>query len=262
VTKSVDIKLDEIAIPPNRSRALQSAKVDEIAESIKAIGQLQNITLRRIQTRAPGHRYELIAGQHRLEAARKLGWATIRCIVLDEGTSDEEAELIEIDENLKRAELSAAELSIVLARRKALYEKRFPEAQHGGARSPGESMTEGFTKATAKATGKGRSTIAKSVTRAKKLGTKLLADAKGTSLDAADELDALAKLQPEKRREIVDDAKAGKKVSAKALVKAAKTAPAPAPKDEKAAAEEAAERWRHSAGFHADELRKVLPDWA
>jgi len=51
-----------------------------------------------------GAGYELIAG-HRFEAARNCGHQTIRAKVYD-SLSDDEAELIQIDENLIRANLS------------------------------------------------------------------------------------------------------------------------------------------------------------
>jgi hypothetical protein len=217
VAKSVDIKLDEIAIPTGRSRALQPAKVDEIAESMKAVGPLQNIIVRRIQARAPGHRYELIAGEHRLEGARKAGLITIGCTVLPEETTDEEAELIEIDENLKRAELNEAEAMLIIARRKEIYEKRFPETKHGGDRSSSrsENLRAGFVKETAKAMGKGRSTVAKKLTRVKKLGKAMVATIKGTSLNTPEQMEALAKLTETERQDVVNRAKAGDKITLK-----------------------------------------------
>ena len=48
--------------------------------------------------------------------------------------SDDEAELIQIDENLVRANLSDAERILHVARRKELYEKLHPETKHGGDR--------------------------------------------------------------------------------------------------------------------------------
>ena len=50
----------------------------------------------------------MIAGRHRFEAARNCGHQTIRAEVYD-SLSDDEAELIQIDENLIRANLSDAE---------------------------------------------------------------------------------------------------------------------------------------------------------
>jgi ParB family chromosome partitioning protein len=68
----------------------------------------------------------LIAGHHRFEAARNCGHQTIRAEVYD-SLSDDEAELIQIDENLIRANLSDAERILHVARRKELYESYIPK---------------------------------------------------------------------------------------------------------------------------------------
>lgn len=88
------IKLDGIQVKPGR-RAIDRAKVRELADSIKDIGMLNPITVRPDLT--------LIAGAHRLEAAKLLGWAEVEVNVSH--VSDAQAELAEIDENLMRNEL-------------------------------------------------------------------------------------------------------------------------------------------------------------
>ena len=64
--------------------------------------------------------YTLIAGLHRLEAAKRLGWAEIECTISD--MDELHTELAEIDENVIRTGLSDLELSDLLARRKKIYE--------------------------------------------------------------------------------------------------------------------------------------------
>jgi hypothetical protein len=63
-------------------------------------------------------------------------------------------------------------------------------------------------------TGKGRSTVARDVTRAKKVA--VLDDIAGTCLDKGDEIDALGKLPEGEQRKLATAARAGEKVSAKA----------------------------------------------
>jgi len=53
----------------------------------------------------------LVAGRHRLEAARKLKWEAIRAIIRDD-LDEDGAALVEIDENLKRRELLVVERSL------------------------------------------------------------------------------------------------------------------------------------------------------
>ncbi|MDE7262514.1 MAG: ParB N-terminal domain-containing protein, partial [Oscillospiraceae bacterium] len=63
--------------------------------------------------------YTLVAGLHRLEAAKLLGWKEVECSVCE--LDSLHAELAEIDENVIRTGLSYLELSELLARRKKIY---------------------------------------------------------------------------------------------------------------------------------------------
>jgi hypothetical protein len=87
-----------------------------------------------IQPEAIG--YALIAGYHRLEAARHLGWLEVRATVLDglEGIQAREAEIVE---NLVRSELSPAERAIHVAELKKIYEGKHPETKSTKAGGPG-----------------------------------------------------------------------------------------------------------------------------
>jgi len=74
----------------------------ELAASLEAHGLVQPIVVR-----ATGDRYQLIAGQRRLAAARKLGWEKVAVRVLD--VDDREMSEIAIVENLQRRDLDALE---------------------------------------------------------------------------------------------------------------------------------------------------------
>ena len=88
------MEINSIAVKQGR-RAIDSAKVRELANSMNEIGLINPITV--TQDRV------LITGAHRLEAARLLGWTDIDATVSElEGLR---AELAEIDENLMRNEL-------------------------------------------------------------------------------------------------------------------------------------------------------------
>ncbi len=86
-----------------RLRPLNEATVERLVESMSRLGQLQPITV----YSPDNHRVVLIAGQHRLEAARRLEWDEIDCIFVDGDEVDRQ--LREIAENLHRAELTALE---------------------------------------------------------------------------------------------------------------------------------------------------------
>ena len=93
-----------------RLRDPSDEKVEEIAESISQIGLLNPITL--------DTQHHLIAGFHRLLAYKSLKKLTIPAIIKD--VDDKYGELCEIDENLKRAELSFGNQSRHIARREEL----------------------------------------------------------------------------------------------------------------------------------------------
>jgi ParB/RepB/Spo0J family partition protein len=214
------VAIDEIAVPSDRLRALRPDYVKHLADSISLRGLLHPI---RVQSNPPGP-YQLVIGRHRLEAAKLLGWTAIDAVVVEDMDADE-ALLAEIDENLIRTELSPAERALHHVERKRLYEKLHPETKHGAiGRGRGKSSQneKSFVNGTAVKTGKGRSTVAREVTRANKVV--VLTDIIGTSLDRGTEIDALGELSESEQHRLAERAKAGEKVSAKTRVKQVKRA--------------------------------------
>ena len=114
------IKISEIKVNPGRRDTLQR-NVEELARSIAAVGLMNPVTVTQDNT--------LIAGLHRLEAVKLLGWTEIECVVSE--ADGLQAELAEIDENFVRAGLSHRELGDLLLRRKELYEAIHPETRQG-----------------------------------------------------------------------------------------------------------------------------------
>ena len=76
--------------------------LSSLVSSLRKYGQLTPIIL--------NTKYELIAGNRRLESAKRLGWETINAVVIDKETDLEMLEL-EIEENIQRRDLSAEDLS-------------------------------------------------------------------------------------------------------------------------------------------------------
>lgn len=210
--KSTTIALSGIAIPLERLRALQQDACNVLAESMKRHGQLHAITVRK----RPGRGYWVVAGAHRLTAAEQLRWKEIECVVLDDCSADE-AELVEIDENLARASLSPAETAMHIGKRKEIYERQHPETKNGGDRKSDRKncdlKADRFTADTAKRTGKSERAVQVDAARAKRIEN--LSDVVGTCLDKGTELDALAKLPIAEQRHLAARAKAGEKVSAR-----------------------------------------------
>ena len=110
------IPIAEIKITPGRRKAVPS-HIAELAKSVADVGLLNPIIVNEDRT--------LIAGLHRLEAAKLLNWTEIDCTICDIDST--RAELAEIDENVIRRPLSDMELSRALTRRKELYEALHPE---------------------------------------------------------------------------------------------------------------------------------------
>jgi N6-adenosine-specific RNA methylase IME4/ParB-like chromosome segregation protein Spo0J len=219
VGKTVTIDLTKIVVPSDRLRALRPDHVKQLANSMRLDGLLQPI---KVRSNPPGP-YSLVFGWHRLEAAKLLGWTTIDAVVA-EGLTADAALLDEIDENLCRAELTPAERALHLAERKRIFERLHPEIRHGGDRKSVEAKSKSqnenlkaFADDTAGKTGKGRSTVARDLTRANKVA--VLADIIGTSLDHGAEIDALARLPADEQRDLADRAKSGERVSARTRIK-------------------------------------------
>ena len=122
------IPLNEILVVGQR-RSLQQDKVADLVVSIRSLGLLSPIAVRRVggakeAREAPedSGSYQLVYGLHRLTAVRQLGWKKIPCQVFsssevklgmphlsDMADDDRHALMAEIAENLHRAELTALE---------------------------------------------------------------------------------------------------------------------------------------------------------
>jgi len=126
--RSLPTPIDMIEVE-DRLRSVNEAAVDHIAESMEARGQIYPI---QISTIEPG-RFRLRAGAHRIAAAKKLGWTHIEAFLVDD-LDEEEARLLEVDENLCRAELDPVDRAHFFATRKEIYQRLYPETRNGGDR--------------------------------------------------------------------------------------------------------------------------------
>ena len=88
--------LEDITVGEHH-RPIDGKTVKALAESMERVGLQSPILI----YSPDNYTTDLVAGQHRVEAARKLGWQKIDCIFI---TSD--AQLNTIDENLIRKELT------------------------------------------------------------------------------------------------------------------------------------------------------------
>ena len=164
------VKISNIKVNPGRREVTPKA-IEEMAQSITAVGLLNPITLDQNST--------LVAGLHRLEAAKLLGWTEIECNII--GMDGLQAELAEIDENIVRTRLNRQELGEQLLRRKDIYEMLHPETRQGmrnGQTAKSANLaslgTKSFAQDTAEKTGMSK----RAVSRLLQIANNLSADAK------------------------------------------------------------------------------------
>jgi ParB family chromosome partitioning protein len=233
------------AITPNpqpRLRRLNGEKVQALVQSIQEIGVQSPISLRAhpVMEATPcnhnGKLYSVVAGEHRLEACRRLGWKDIPAFIID--LDDAHCQLWEIDENLVRAELTQLERAEHIRVRKIVYERIHPETKHGG--DHGNQYTGGkprqdpnsgscqcppcFIDDTAEKTGMSRAAVAQAVHRAEAIDPEVK-DAIRDTPEIADkgvELDALAAVEPEEQKAAVEAVKSGKARTVREATKGAK----------------------------------------
>jgi ParB-like chromosome segregation protein Spo0J len=100
--------------------------------------------------------FRLVAGRHRLEAARKLGWKRIDAIVMRDDKLDRQ--IWHNAENLDRADLTVLERSEAVTQRAKVEAKKAAQDAHPGGRQPND---KGISKA-AKALGTSRENVSRS----------------------------------------------------------------------------------------------------
>lgn len=102
-TGALEIPIEKIVPNPHQPRLhFDPEKLDELARSIKEHGILQPLVVSQV-----GEYYELIAGERRLQAAKKIGLLTVPVVVRDV-TEQQKLELA-IIENIQRHNLNPIE---------------------------------------------------------------------------------------------------------------------------------------------------------
>lgn len=200
-----------------RLRGLREATVVDLMDSINRAGLQTPISVATGIERRPGNAdgisFELVAGAHRLEACRRLGWDEIEASIV-QMTADERL-LWEIDENLCRADLTELERGEHLAQRKAVYERLHPETKRGGNIGPERQFvatdTPAFADDTADKVGVTDRTVQRSIRRVAKIDEKVRDRIRDNPeiADSGVELDALAALDPQQQLKAVALVEAG-----------------------------------------------------
>ncbi|QLY78065.1 ParB/RepB/Spo0J family partition protein [Clostridium intestinale] len=114
VSNERSISLDKLI--PSTKNFYGIRNIDELAESIKKQGLLQNLVVREMNT---GY-FEILAGHRRYTALKQLGEAEAKCNVL-KNINDEQAEIILIITNKETRELTPTEKMKGVRRLEKLY---------------------------------------------------------------------------------------------------------------------------------------------
>lgn len=117
------VRLAEVKVD-QRLRPVSHAGVQAILASVEEIGRVKDP----IHVRRDKKGLTLLAGGHRLGAYAELGIEEVDAWVWS-GITNNQAKLIEIDDNLAGAEMCPLDTAVFLAERKKVYERLHPEAK-------------------------------------------------------------------------------------------------------------------------------------
>lgn len=125
------LRIDDISPNPVQPRKVFDGEaLGELSDSIRSYGILNPLTVR-----LRGGKYELVAGERRLRAARLAGLREVPCILLD--VNMEDASLIALVENLQRRDLDFIEEAVGINR----LIRMFGMSQEEAARRIGKSQS-------------------------------------------------------------------------------------------------------------------------
>lgn len=100
VSKVIEVQIRDIRPNPHQPRVdFADTEIVALAESISQNGILQPLSVRRV-----GDKYELIAGERRLRAAKICGFTAVPCIVHE--ISERSSAILALVENIQRQDLS------------------------------------------------------------------------------------------------------------------------------------------------------------
>jgi len=111
--RNVEIPVDLIDPSPFQPRI--NFSLEELEDSIKRDGIIQRLIVRK----KPDGRYELIDGERRLRIAKKLGFATVRCDIIE--ATDEEAARLVWTLNIKQKDYAPQEKALFFKKMRDQY---------------------------------------------------------------------------------------------------------------------------------------------
>lgn len=201
------IAIDQIVIP-ERLRAVEEEHALAIAQSIVEHGLINPITVRHTPN-AKGGGYTLVAGAHRLRAVAINDDSEIEALVIE--ADKDEAQLVEITENLFRNDLSVMDRAVFVQSYREVWERKNGKVEPG---RPGnsanlsqliaeEAEAGSFSEHVADRMGLSKRSIERLHKIAKHLRPEVRAAVRGTPIaDNQSELLKIAKMEPSRQRQI------------------------------------------------------------
>ena len=105
---SFEIDINKIDVNPNQPRSnFDSAEIDSLSDSIKDLGIIQPITVRKINT----SKYEIISGERRFRASKKAGLTSIPCYIRGVESKSDILKM-SLVENVQRVDLDPIEIGL------------------------------------------------------------------------------------------------------------------------------------------------------
>jgi len=201
------IPIDKIRIG-ERQRSFDPAWAEAIAATLPTMGMKTDI-----EVSAEGDGFRLIAGRHRLEAAKIAGWTDIpaKILVLDERDIDASAAFHEAIENLMRRELIALDRMAHLSAAKEAHDKLYPQAARRGPKTKADEANWAtfpqiaFSRDVAERVGFSESLVKKLIAAYRSFDTKTRLRIQGSGVaDKQSELIALSKLERPVQARVLD----------------------------------------------------------
>ena len=108
IAKYIEVKIDDLEPNPNQPRkAFSESEIKELSDSIKEVGLLQPIIIRKSDKKNNKKPYQIIMGERRFRAAKKANFKKLPAIIKE--TNDNEMLRNAILENIHRVQLNPIE---------------------------------------------------------------------------------------------------------------------------------------------------------
>ena len=196
--------IDISIIKTNNQYLRLDTDVDKLKKSIETIGPIHPLVI--------NLNNELISGGRRYTAMKELGFSEVPVLKVDR--TEKEQELISIDENLVRKDLTKIELEKCLAKGRELYEELYPEAKKfeeedlttpegNEIMSDAPNEQRSFIDLTAEKTGLSKKVIKSAIEREEKSSPKVK-ELRGLGELNASQANEIIKLEKEDQEHIVD----------------------------------------------------------